>query len=76
MNIFNTPNDAIDACDRECDATFLRVYGKHLNDQIPKQYQEMLKIAFKTGFMAGVQFLSSNILRAVPKEDLNQIKKV
>jgi hypothetical protein len=76
MNLFNTPEEAIDACDKECNMVLNNVYPpSYLDLKLPPQYQPMLKQAFKTGFMAGVQFLSNNILQAVPKKDINQIKK-
>jgi hypothetical protein len=69
MNLFDTPEKAIDACDRECDIVLNNVYPQLFLDlKLPAQYQPMFKQAFRTGFMAGVQFLSTNILQTLPKK--------
>ena len=67
-NIFNTPQEAIVACESE----FLVAWSKFAiaNNIIPEvnaKANELTKNLFKAGFMNGAEFVISHILQFTPK---------
>ena len=67
--LFTTPEDAINACNAECDRAWNQyIFSQKLDIAKAPEAAEAAKRVFAAGYFAGARWVSDAILKQMPKQ--------